>query len=97
MKVVLGMLGTAGGALALLGTAQFAPAIAETTQQDQAITATASASTRSAACTSSIDKAFNLCMLQGLFNIGRLNCECTQGAIPRTPVWECVGTAACKK
>ena len=51
----------------------------------------------SAACTSSIEKASNLCMLQGLFNIGRLNCDCTQPDIPGVPIWECVGTAACKK
>jgi hypothetical protein len=97
MKVVLGTLGAASGALSLLATSQCTPAIAETAQQDQVITATASASTRSAACTSSIEKASNLCMLQGLFNIGRLNCDCTQADGPGTPIWECVATAACKK
>ena len=78
MNAILSALGTASGVLALLRTALFAPAIAERRQQDQLITATASASTRSAACTSSIKKATNLCMLQGLFNIGRLNDDCTQ-------------------
>jgi hypothetical protein len=95
MKIDLGTLGAAIGALALLG--QFLPAMAEIRQQDQVITATASASTRSAACTSSIEKASNLCMLHGLFNIGRLNCDCTQADDPGAPIWECVGTAACKK
>jgi hypothetical protein len=95
MKVVLSALGAASGALALRG--QFAPVRAETRQQDQVLTATASGSTRSAACTSSMEKASNLCMLQGLFNIERLNCDCTQGDVPGAPIWECVGTAACKK
>lgn len=97
MKVVLSALGAASSALALLGTSQFATAVAETTQRDQVMTATASASSRSAACTSSIEKVSNLCMLQGLFDIGRLNCDCTQADVPGAPIWECIGTAACKK
>jgi hypothetical protein len=97
MNAILSALGAASGALALLGTALFPPAIAEPRQQDQVITATASASSRSEACSSSIGKAYNLCMLQGLFNIGRINCECTQADVTGVPKWECVATATCKK
>jgi hypothetical protein len=95
MKVVSSTLGAASGALALLG--QYVPAMAETAQQDQVLTATANASSRSAACTSAIGKASNLCMLRSLFNIGRINCDCTQADVPGAPVWECVATAACKR
>jgi putative N-acetylmannosamine-6-phosphate epimerase len=68
------------GALALL--AQCVPAMAETAQQDQVLTATATASSRSGACTSAIEKASNLCMIRSLFNIGRINCDCTKLKFP---------------
>lgn len=97
MKVALTALWGAGGVLALLATAQFAPAAAQAPQQEDKVTATASGPTKAEACSSSMDKAFNLCMLHGLFNVGHLNCDCTEQAIPGTPIWECVGTAECKK
>jgi hypothetical protein len=63
----------------LLATSQPSPAIAERqeaairlAQQEQVMTATVSSATRADACTSSIDKAYNLCMIQGFFNITRL-------------------------
>jgi hypothetical protein len=95
MKVAASALGATSGALALLG--QFVPAMAETAQQDQVLTATATAASRSAACTSAIGRASNLCMLRSLFNIGRINCDCTQADVPGAPEWECVATATCKK
>src|SRR5262249_15263300 len=66
-------------------------------QEDHVITAQASSAVRAEACNSSVDKAYNLCMIQGLFNIGRVNCECTQTESPGLPTWECVATARCKK
>jgi hypothetical protein len=66
-------------------------------QDEEAMRASASANTRAEACSSSIDKAFNLCMIQGFFNIGRVYCDCTQSNVRGAPAWECVGTAMCKK
>jgi hypothetical protein len=78
----------------LLITAHVTPAFA---QEDHVITAQASSTVRADACNSSVDKAYNLCMIQGLFNIGRVNCECTQSEGGGLPTWECVATARCKK
>jgi hypothetical protein len=66
-------------------------------QQDNVMTATASSDTKGDACSSSIDKAYNLCMIGGFFNITSVNCDCTQRNIRGAPDWECVGTATCKK
>jgi hypothetical protein len=79
--------------LALLATG----AIAETSQQDQVITATASASSESSACSAAEGKAYNLCMVRGLFNIKGVTCTCSQTGAAGAPLWECVGTATCKK
>ena len=81
-------------AILLLITAHVTPAFA---QEDHVITAQASSTVRAEACNSSVDKAYNLCMIQGLFNIGRVNCECTQSEGGGLPTWECVATARCKK
>jgi hypothetical protein len=86
----------------LLMTSQFAPALAEETarqfaQYDGVITARVSSATKADACSSSVDKAYNLCMIRGLFNITRVTCECTQTEVPGPSTWECVGTAACQK
>jgi hypothetical protein len=81
-------------AILLLITAHVTPAFA---QEDQVITAQASSTVRAEACNSSVDKAYNLCMIRGLFNIGRVNCECTQSEGGGLPTWECVATARCKK
>jgi hypothetical protein len=78
----------------LLAAWHVTPAFA---QEDHVITAQASSAVRAEACNSSVDKAYNLCMIQGLFNIGRVNCECTQNESPGLPTWECVATARCKK
>jgi hypothetical protein len=66
-------------------------------QEDHVITAQASSATRADACNSSVDKAYNRCMIQGFFNITRVSCECTQTESPGLPTWECVATAICKK
>jgi hypothetical protein len=63
----------------------------------QTMTASASSDTRAEACSSSIDKAVNLCMIQVFFNIGHVYCDCTQSNVRGVPAWECVGTAMCKK
>jgi hypothetical protein len=89
--------GTATCMLVLSGIWQFSPALAQTSQQDQLLTATSSAPTRSAACSSSIAKAYNLCTIRGFFNITSVKCDCTQADVPGAPMWECVGTAVCKK
>jgi hypothetical protein len=88
----------------LLATSQPSAAIAERqeaairlAQQEQVMTATVSSATRADACTSSIDKAFNLCMIQGFFNIKRVYCDCTQSGVRGAPAWECKGTAECQK
>jgi hypothetical protein len=87
-------IGAATGSLAFLMSS--APAAAQTTQQEQAMTATASAPSRSDACTSSTDKAYSLCMAKGFFNIKSVSCDCNQPNVPGAR-WECVGTATCKK
>jgi hypothetical protein len=83
--------------LALLASSPFAEAIAETSPQDQVITTTASAPSESSACSASEGKAYNLCMVRGLFNIKGVSCTCTQQGSTGAPMWECVGTATCKK
>jgi hypothetical protein len=85
---------TATHAILLLITAQFTPAFA---QEDHVITAQSTSATRADACNSSVDKAYNRCMIQGFFNITRVSCECTQSEGPGLPTWECVATATCKK
>jgi hypothetical protein len=62
-------------------------------QEAQATTATTSGSDRGSGCALSIEKVINLCMIRGLNNIGRVNCECVEDG--RT--WTCTGTAACTK
>jgi hypothetical protein len=90
----------------LLVTSQFAPPMGEHqeiissrfAQQDhQIMTAIASSDSKSEACSSSTDKAFNLCMVRGFFTITSVYCDCTESKIRGTPAWECVGTATCKK
>ena len=66
-------------------------------QEDRVMTAKGSSSAKADACNSSMDKAFNLCILQDLNNIKRLTCECTEGGPSALPNWECVGTAMCQK
>jgi hypothetical protein len=85
---------TATHAILFLATSHFTPAFA---QEDHVITAQASSAIRAEACSSSVDKAFNLCTIQGFVNIGRVTCECTQTETPGLPTWECVATARCKK
>jgi hypothetical protein len=102
IEVAVTALGTASCIFVLLMTSQFAPAVAEETtrkfaQYDNAITAKVSSTTKADACSSSVDKAYNLCMIQGLFNITRVTCDCTQSEVPGAPAWECTGTAACQK
>jgi hypothetical protein len=62
-------------------------------QMGQATTATASANDRGDACHQSIEKVIDLCMIRGLNNIGRVNCDCVQDGRK----WTCTGTAACTK
>ena len=101
MEATLTALSTAICMLVLLVTSQFTPAIAQTVrelaQQDHVETATSSSTTRTDACSSAVGKAFNLCILRGFANVSSVNCECTQGDVPGSPVWECVGTATCKR
>src|SRR5438034_6623204 len=66
------------------------PAMAQTAQQDQTMAATASAPSKSDACTASMGKAYALCMARGFFNITGVNCDCNQRNAPAGP-WECVG------
>jgi hypothetical protein len=88
------VLRTATHTILLLISAHFTPAFA---QEDHVITAQASSSIRADACNSSVDKAYNRCMIQGFFNIARVSCECTQSESPGLPTWECIATAICKK
>lgn len=101
MEAAFNSLSTAICMLALLVTLQFTPAIAQTirklAQQDRVITASSSGPIKADACNSSVDKAYNLCMIEGYFNISSVKCDCTQRDIPGAPIWECVGTASCKK
>src|ERR1700730_2946620 len=62
-------------------------------QEGQATTAIASANDRGAACTQSIEKVINLCVMRGLNNIGRVHCDCVQDG----PKWTCTGAATCAK
>jgi len=71
-------------------------AAAQTAQQDQSMTATASAPSKSDACTASMGKAYSLCTARGFFNITGVNCDCNQRNAPAGP-WECVATATCRK
>jgi hypothetical protein len=90
---------------ALMMSSQFAPAMGQrqhmaiqlAQQEEQVKTATASSSTKSDACSLSTDKAFNLCINQGLNSIKRVTCECTEIGPPAATRWECVGTAVCQK
>src|SRR5215475_9018497 len=90
---------------ALIMTSQFAPAMAQrqhmaiqlAQQEEQVMTATVSSSTKDDACSSSTDKAFNLCIIRGLNSIKRVTCECTESGAPVSPKWEGVGTAVCQK
>jgi hypothetical protein len=66
-------------------------------QEDHVVTAQTSSSSRGDACTSSVGKAYNLCTIQGWFNVTRVVCECTQSEAPGRQTWECVATATCKK
>jgi hypothetical protein len=66
-------------------------------QEDRVMTATVSSSTKVDACSSSMDKAFNLCIIRGFNNIKRVTCDCTESGPPAAPNWECVGTAMCQK
>jgi hypothetical protein len=83
--------------LVLLVISLFAPAIAETSQQDQVITATATGSSESSACSAAQGKAYNLCMVRNFFNIIGVTCTCTQRGSVTASIWECEGTATCKK
>jgi hypothetical protein len=85
---------TIGSAIALLMSP--ALAMAQAAQQVQSMTATASAPSKSDACTASTGKAYALCMARGFFNITGVNCDCNQRNAPGAQ-WECVGTATCKK
>ena len=62
-------------------------------QEGQATTITASANDRGDACAQSIEKVINLCMMRGLNNIGRVNCDCVQDGRK----WTCTGAANCAK
>ena len=90
----MGLIPAAIGAYALLLSSQLATA--QTAQQDQSATATASAPSKSDACTASMDKAYALCMARGLFNITGVTCDCNQRSATGAP-WECAATATCKK
>ena len=91
----MGFISAAIGACVLLPLiSQFATA--QTAQQDQSMTATASAPSKSDACTASTGKAYALCMARGFFNITGVNCDCNQRSAAGAP-WECVATATCKK
>jgi hypothetical protein len=87
-----------GFVLAAIGACVLLPLIAtaQTAQQDQSMTATASASSKSDACTASMGKAYSLCTARGFFNITGVTCDCNQRSAPGAP-WECVATATCKK
>ena len=93
---------TATSVIVLLMGSGFASAIAE--PQDAAIpkqaeimTAKASSNIQANAYDSAINKAWNLCMIRGLYNIIRVNGDCAQNDTSAALGWECVGTAACQK
>jgi hypothetical protein len=83
--------------IALLWLLMVSQATSAWAQEDHVVTAQTTASSRADACTSSSGKAYNLCTIQGWFNVTRINCECTQSAAYGLPTWECVATATCKK
>jgi hypothetical protein len=83
--------------LALLASLQLAPALAETSQQDEVVTATASGPNESNACSTSMGKAYSLCMARGFFNVTGVKCSCTQRGATSALTWECTGIATCKK
>ena len=102
MKAAVTALEAASCLFVLLTTSQVAPAWAEEAtrkfaQYDNVITAKGSSSTKADACSSSVDKAYNLCLIQGLFNVTHVTCDCTQNDVRGAPAWECTGTAACQK
>jgi hypothetical protein len=104
MEAAFTAVGAAPCMFVLLASSQLSPAITEhqetarrLAQQEQVMTATVSSTTRADACTSSIDKAYNLCMIQGFFNIKRVYCDCTQSGVRGAPAWECKGSAECQK
>ena len=80
---------------ALLMTSRFA-AIAQEAPPDT-MTGKASSNVRGDAYDSAINKAWNLCMIRGLYKITRIRCDCTQNDTPAAFAWECVGTAECQK
>jgi hypothetical protein len=87
---------------ALLMTSEFASAIAQETtrnltRQADIMTAKASSNMQGDAYDSAINKAWNLCMLRGLYNITRIRCDCAQNDTSGAFAWECVGTAECQK
>jgi hypothetical protein len=90
--------GVRGFVFAAIGACVLLPlmAAAQTAQQDQSMTATASASSKSDACTASMGKAYGLCTARGFFNIKGVTCDCNQQNAPGA-LWECVATATCKK
>jgi hypothetical protein len=88
-----------GAIPAIIGSALLmspALAMAQAAQQVQSITATASAPSKSDACTASTGKAYALCTARGFFNITGVTCDCNQRNTPGAP-WECVATSTCKK
>ncbi len=99
MKAAFTALTGATCMFALLTATEFASAIAQETpaQQGDLMTARASSNVRSDAYDSAINKAWNLCMIRGLYNITRVNSDCVQNNTPNALAWECVGTAACQK
>jgi hypothetical protein len=105
MKVAVTAPATATCLCALLITSQFAAATAHrqsvglqlAQQEERIMTATVSSSTKADACSSSMDKAFNLCLIRGFNNVKRVTCECTERGPTAAPTWECVGTATCQK
>jgi hypothetical protein len=85
----------------LLMTSEFASAeegpATKLAQQGEIMTARASSNIRGDAWQSAIDKAWNLCMIRGLYNITRVSGDCSQNDTPAALGWDCVGTAACQK
>jgi hypothetical protein len=100
MKAAFTALTAATSMIVLLTTSGFASVIAEpqeAAKQAKIMTAEASSNIQADARDSAINKAWNLCMIQGLFNIIRVSSECAQHDTSAALKWECVGTAACQK
>jgi hypothetical protein len=104
MKAAFTALTSAACMFGLLISSEFASAIAEgqkaatqLAQQGEIMTARASSNIRADAWQSAIDKAWNLCMIRGLYNITRVSSDCAQNDTAAALAWECVGTAACQK